>query len=58
LLATRHGAGAVEALARGETGVLVGMINGQVTSTPYREIVGVQKTIDPKLWNLDHVLAK
>ena len=58
LLATRLGAGAVEALARGETGVLIGMINGQVTSTPYNQIVGVQKPIDPKLWKLAHVLAK
>src|SRR5215217_2954146 len=36
LLATRLGAGAVEALERGESGVLVGMIKGEVTATPYR----------------------
>jgi 6-phosphofructokinase 1 len=58
LLATRLGAGAVEALARGEAGVLIGMINGQVTSTPFDQIVGVQKPIDPRLWKLAHVLAK
>src|SRR5215207_5846102 len=45
LLATRLGAGAVEALNRGESGVLVGMIKGEVTTTPYCEIVGVQKPI-------------
>jgi 6-phosphofructokinase 1 len=58
LLATRLGAGAVEALARGESGVLVGMIDGQVTSTPYAEIVGKQKPIDPELWKLAYVLAR
>jgi hypothetical protein len=38
--------------------VLVGMIKGEVTTTPYCEIVGVQKSIDPKLWKLAHVLAR
>jgi 6-phosphofructokinase 1 len=57
LLATRLGAGAVAALDRGETGVLVGMINGQVTTTPYAEIAGKQKLVDPDLWALAHVLA-
>jgi 6-phosphofructokinase 1 len=58
LLATRLGAGAVEALARGETGVLMGMINGKVTATPHAEIVGKQKPIDSALWELAHVLAR
>jgi 6-phosphofructokinase 1 len=57
LLATRLGAGAVDALERGESGVLVGMINGHVTTTPYVEIVGKRKPIDPDLWALAHVLA-
>ena len=58
LLATRLGAGAVEALARGESGVLVGMTKGEVTTTPYPEIVGIQKPIDENLWKLAHVLAR
>jgi 6-phosphofructokinase 1 len=58
LLATRLGAGAVAAIARGEQGVLTGMINGQVTTTPYSEILGVQKPIDPELWRLAHVLSR
>ena len=57
-LATRLGAGAVAALARGESEVLVGMINGQVTTTPFAEIVGKKKPIDPELWKLAHVLAR
>jgi 6-phosphofructokinase 1 len=57
-LATRLGAGAVAALNRGESGVLVGMIDGQVTTTPYAKIVGKQKPIDLELWKLAHVLAR
>jgi 6-phosphofructokinase 1 len=57
-LATRLGAGAVAALGRGESGVLVGMINGKVATTPYAEIIGKQKPIDPELWKLAHVLAR
>jgi hypothetical protein len=34
------------------------MINGQVTTTPYSEILGVQKPIDPELWRLAHVLSR
>lgn len=58
LLATRLGAGAVAALSRDETGVLVGMIDGKVATTPFAEIVGKQKPIDPELWKLAHVLAR
>lgn len=58
LLATRLGAGAVAALHQGASGVLVGMIEGQVTCTPFAEIVGKQKAIDPELWKLAHVLAQ
>lgn len=58
LLATRLGAGAVDALARGETGVLVGMVQGRVTSTPLSEIVGIQKPIDPDLFELARILDK
>jgi 6-phosphofructokinase 1 len=58
LLATRLGAGAVDALARGERGVLVGMIDGHVQTTPYAEIVGRTKSIDPDLLRLARVLAQ
>lgn len=56
LLATRLGAGAVAALARGEAGVLVGMVRGRVATTPLAEVVGVQKSIDPELFALARVL--
>ena len=58
LLATRLGAGAVVALARGETGVLVGMVQSRVTATPLADIVGVQKPIDPELFALAKILEK
>jgi 6-phosphofructokinase 1 len=58
LLAFRLGAGAVDALARGETKVLVGMVQGRVTTTPLAEVVGVQKPIDPGLFRLATILAQ
>jgi 6-phosphofructokinase 1 len=58
ILATRLGAGAVTALARGEEGVLVGMLKGRIASTPLEEIVGVQKPIDEELLQLAHALDK
>lgn len=56
LLGTRLGAGAVDALSRGEHGVLVGWLKGKVLTTPLDEIIGVQKAIDPELLQLAHVL--
>jgi 6-phosphofructokinase 1 len=58
ILATRLAGGATEALARGEFGVLVGTIRGEITSTPYPEIVGKQKPLDPRLLELAGILAK
>ncbi len=58
ILATRLAGGATEALARGESGVLVGMIRGEVATTPYSDVVGKQKPLDPRLLELARVLAK
>lgn len=57
ILATRLGAGAIGALARGETGVLVGMLDGRVTTTPLVEVVGSPKPLDPVLFELARVLG-
>jgi len=57
-LATRLGAGATEALDRGEHGVLVGFIKGEITMTPLAEVVGKQKPLDLRLLKLLRVLAK
>jgi len=56
ILATRLGAGAVAALARGESGVVVGVIRNEVASTPLSEVVGKQKPISPELFELAHVM--
>lgn len=58
LLGTFLGNGAVEALARGEKGVLVGQIKGEVVTTPLAKVVGKKKPLDPKLFELAKVLAR
>lgn len=58
LLGTRLGAGAVELLSKGESGKLAGLVKGAVTCTPYEDIVGKQKSLDPKLFELARVLAE
>jgi len=58
LLATRLAVGAVEQLARGEHGCLVGLLKGDVRSTPLGEVVGISKSIDLNLLNIQKVLAK
>jgi 6-phosphofructokinase 1 len=58
ILATRLGSGAVEFLAHGGSGHLIGMIKGQVTATPYHEIVGKTKSIDPDLLKLAESLSR
>lgn len=58
LLATRLGAGAVATLARGERGVLMGMIGGRLIATPLVDVAGKQKPLDAALINLADVLAR
>ena len=58
ILATRLGGGATEALAKGERGVLVGLLKGEVVTTPLADVIGKQKTLDPWLMALAGVLAR
>jgi len=58
LLGTRLGAGAVDALADGVHGVLIGTIRGAIARTPFAEVVGRQKDIDPALFELTGVLDR
>jgi 6-phosphofructokinase 1 len=58
MLATRLGAGAVEALARGEQDVLVGLRKGELSTTPLGEVVAQEKTLDVSLLDLARVLAQ
>jgi len=58
LLATRLGAGAVDRLATGEHGVLIGLLKGEVSATPLDEVVAKRKPLDRELLDLAQVLAK
>jgi 6-phosphofructokinase 1 len=58
LLASRLGAAAVERLAHGEHGLLVGLLNGEIAATPLDKVVANQKPLDLRLLDLARVLAK
>jgi 6-phosphofructokinase 1 len=58
LLATRLSAAAIEHLARGEHGLLMGWVKGEVHATPLTEVVGRPKLIDLGLLKLQKVLAQ
>lgn len=51
-------AAATEHLARGEHGVLVGLVRGEVSATPLDEVVANTKPLDLRLLELAGVLAK
>ena len=56
LLASRLGNGAVEAVDRGDFGVLVGLNKGQITTTPLEEVVGKTKEISKDMVKLAQIL--
>ncbi len=59
ILATRFGASAVQCLANGEHGVLVGRGRGAYsTTTPLAEVVSNKKELDMELFDLSSVLAR
>jgi 6-phosphofructokinase 1 len=58
LLATRLAAAAVEHVAAGDTGVLIGQMRGQLVGTALEMVVTNAKTLDPSLLNLAQVLAR
>jgi 6-phosphofructokinase 1 len=57
VLATRLGAAAVDTLAAGRKGVLVGIIRGDVVVTPLEEIAGRTRPADHGLLELARVMA-
>ncbi len=57
LLGTRLGAAAVEQLARGEAGVLVGLQGRDVLPTPLAEVAGRKKELDLGLLDLAAMMA-
>jgi len=58
ILATRLGAGATNAIERGETGVLVGSIHGSVATTPYIDVIQNKKLLDLSLFELSQSLEQ
>jgi len=57
VLATRLGAAAVDSLAAGRHGVLLGMLRGEIAATPLAEIAGRTRAADTALVELARVLA-
>jgi 6-phosphofructokinase 1 len=57
VLATRLGAAAVECLARGESGVLVGTLCNDIASTPLAEVAGRTRPANASLLELARVMA-
>lgn len=58
VLATRLGAAAVDGLARGEKGMLMGLAGGELVATPLEEVAGKKKPLDLALLDLARVLAQ
>ena len=58
LLATRFGAAAVDHVARGKCGILIGLIRDEITATPLCEVAGKKKAPDLHLFKLAQILAK
>jgi 6-phosphofructokinase 1 len=58
LLATRLGAAAVDTLARGESGVLMGEMSSHIVATPLETAVMRHKPLDEHMQHLARVLAR
>lgn len=58
VLATRLGAAAVDQLACGAPGVLVGLLRNEIVATPLADIAGKTKPVDSNLLDLARVLAQ
>lgn len=58
ILGTRMGAAAVEHVAEGKFGLLMGLNRGEITATPLKDVVGKKKPLDPKLLQLAGALSQ
>lgn len=56
ILASRLGAGAIDALAQGQSGVLVGWEKGALAVTPLETVVNAKKPLDLNLFELQRIL--
>ena len=57
VLASRLGGGAVEALLRGESGVMVGRICGKIVTTPLQDAWERKKALDADMMSLVDILG-
>jgi 6-phosphofructokinase 1 len=57
ILATRLGAAATLLLMQGQRGVLVGLVGGEVTTTPLAEVLNRTRPLDPRWIELARVLS-
>jgi 6-phosphofructokinase 1 len=57
VLASRLGAAAVEAIAEGETNLMVGEVSGRIVRVPFEEVVKGRKSADMTLFNLVDILS-
>jgi 6-phosphofructokinase 1 len=57
VLATRLGAAAIDTLARGKHGVLVGIVKGDIVTTPLAEVAGKMRPADASLLELARTMA-
>ena len=58
LLATRLGAAAVSEIEAGRSGALLGLACGQITATPYFEVVNRKKTLDLSMLDIAEKLSQ
>ena len=58
LLATRFGAAAITQLGRGNFGVMIGLMDGDIVATPLAQVVSTVKPLDVDLLELTHLLAR
>lgn len=58
LLATRFGLAAVAEMERGNSGVLIGLLEGEVAATPLEEVISNEKKLDLNLFEAARVLAR
>ena len=57
LLGTRLGAAAVNRLAHGEHGILLGLCNGEILPNPLAEVAGKKKELDLRLYQVAQTLG-
>ena len=57
VLASRLGVGAIDALMRGETNVMIGIVHNQVTSVPFSEAIKGNNEIDKELIRVADIIS-